>query len=189
MATISQDELAQKINRKTKEIQSLVLAGPPDPPDDTPPPPPPHLLQEHLARVAGCTSAIDAYESGLSSARTATEAYLTTLDEYEGEVKRASDDNTFLRQTYYLNVERDSLESWNMYLSGALLCLLVVYAKHAFYDLKVYKKVVVWVVLFTLLVVAIWTTAVVRRVLQMPRAVSVYSTWAQPNPNEWHGGR
>ena len=78
---------------------------------------------------------------------------------------------------------------WHPAAGGALLCLLVVYAKHAFYDLKVYNKVVVWVVLFTLLVVAIWTTAVVRRVLQMPRAVSVYSTWAQPNPTEWHGGR
>jgi hypothetical protein len=188
MASISQEELAEKIQLRTKQVRDLILAGPPEPPDDRPPELPPHIGQEHRARVEGCSAAIETYETGVSSARVAIEAYLASLDDYEGEVRKASDDATYVRKTHYLNVERESIETWNLYFSMALLCIAAVYAKHSFYDLRLYKNAVVWVVLAVLISLAVWTTAVIRKIVRMPRAVSIYSTWANPESAEWHGG-
>jgi hypothetical protein len=178
----SQSEIADSIQQASAKLAAQTYV---EPPDDTPILPP-NLLRQHDVVKAGCENALRSYETTVASATVAAKAFLTSLTEYKVKVKTMAFENTDLRKTYYLDTQMETVDSWNTYLDLVLVTLWLLYCKHMFYDLKRYKDPKAWAGLVAVVAAPFLLVWALKRFLKLPRPVTVYSTWAQPQ-QEWHG--
>jgi magnesium-transporting ATPase (P-type) len=148
--------------------------------------------EAHEIRVANAEKAFTMYSAVAKFAATSVDDYATRVQSHVKELEAASSSADFQstnnRRTFYLNQERNTVEWWDTLLTMLIVAVSLVYAYHFFFINKQYKNVFLWFVLLVLLLVSYLLPMVVNWIVRIPRAVNVYTSWAETEAPEWHGG-
>jgi hypothetical protein len=145
----------------------------------------------HIQRVENANKAFTMYSAVASFASKSVDDYVTSVELHVNDLQESSSAANFQstnnRRTYYLNKERETVEWWDTFLTMLIIAVSLVYAYHFFFINKKYKSVLLWFGLLVLLLVSWLLPMVVNWVIHIPRAVNVYTSWAQTESPEWHG--
>jgi hypothetical protein len=184
------EELEAQINARAQAAQ-VALTTPPslDPPAssgdeaiaDT-------LNQIYDERLETSRQVVENYGTTLNTALIAARAYRDTLYDYTDKVKTMAETQTFLRKSYFLNLEHDSMVAYSAYGTFLIWACAVVYVKVAIYDYKAIRNIKAWIGLIAIIVSPFLLVILLQVILQIPKRVNIYSTWLSDGRQEWHGG-
>lgn len=131
------------------------------------------------------------YKSVVGFASDAEADYLDTIKASLQKLKQkqasAQFNSTSQRKTYYLNVEQETVDTWNNILSVLLVSIGIVFLKVKIIDPKQFKNIVLWAVVFGFWLASFFIPLIVAWYLHLSKPVNIYNSWAETSTPEWHG--
>lgn len=146
------------------------------------------VARERLSKFRASTKevleAVALYDTVSTAAIRGHDAYVKQLQDYSDELDAASlleaEKNTSERKSYYLRQVNDRTETWDGLLTVYIVALAVVFTKQIIVPNS--KSPFAWLVLALLLASSYLLPRLLGALLSIKPAMSVYTTWVQPNP-------
>ena len=131
------------------------------------------------------------YKSVVSFVSDAERDYLDTIKASLKKLKEKQAsvqfNSTSQRKTYYLNVEQETVDTWNNILSVLLVAIGIVFLKVKIVDPRQFKSLVWWAVVLGFWLASFFIPLAVSWYMHLSKPVNIYNSWADTNTPEWHG--
>jgi len=141
----------------------------------------------YAERLVAARNVVKNYSASLNTVLVAARAYRDTLYDYTNKVKALAETQTFLRKSYFLHLEHDSMVAYSAYATLFIWANAVVYGKVAIFDYKAIKNINAWIGFVFILTSPFFLVILLQIILQIPKRVNIYSTWLSDGRQEWHG--